>query len=166
VGREENSPKTFRSHKTTTMTTTAFRIDLMDPAMGMKLFTSQSRTPTTIRVISMLSKGMMGYLSVFKGKSAGLPGGAERLFVFSPRNQARRAKHNIAGLPLDNMLMQVKSGVCSIWNTFVLFLRRIQEFRREEALCSLIDVMCPPRRPANPWPAIRVCNFDHLREQY
>ena len=29
------SPKTLRSHKTTTMITTAFKIDLMDPAMGM-----------------------------------------------------------------------------------------------------------------------------------
>jgi hypothetical protein len=28
------SPKTLRSHKTTTMITTAFKIDLMDPAIG------------------------------------------------------------------------------------------------------------------------------------
>jgi hypothetical protein len=28
------SPKTLRSHKTTTMTTTAFKIALMEPAMG------------------------------------------------------------------------------------------------------------------------------------
>ena len=29
------SPKTLRSHKTTTMITTAFKIDLMEPAIGM-----------------------------------------------------------------------------------------------------------------------------------
>jgi hypothetical protein len=29
------SPKTFRSHRTTTMTTTPFKIDLIDPAIGM-----------------------------------------------------------------------------------------------------------------------------------
>jgi hypothetical protein len=29
------SPKTLRSHKTTTMITTPFKIDLMDPAIGM-----------------------------------------------------------------------------------------------------------------------------------
>ena len=43
------SPKTFRSHKTTPITTTAFKIDLMDDAIGMKLLTSQRRTPITIR---------------------------------------------------------------------------------------------------------------------
>lgn len=48
---EWKSPNTFRSHKTTTMTTTAFRIDLMELAMGTKRFTSQSRTPTTTRTI-------------------------------------------------------------------------------------------------------------------
>jgi hypothetical protein len=42
-------PKTFRSHRTTTMTTTTFRIDFMDPAIGMKRLISQSSTPTTIR---------------------------------------------------------------------------------------------------------------------
>jgi hypothetical protein len=47
--RECKTPKTFRSHKTTRMTTTAFKIDLMEPAIGMKLLTSQRRTPTTIR---------------------------------------------------------------------------------------------------------------------
>ena len=34
------NPNTFRSHKTTAMTTTAFKIDLMEPAIGMKLLTS------------------------------------------------------------------------------------------------------------------------------
>jgi len=33
--RELKSPKTFRSHKTTTITTTPFKIDLIDPAIGM-----------------------------------------------------------------------------------------------------------------------------------
>jgi hypothetical protein len=32
---ELKSPKTFRSHRTTTITTTPFRIDLIDPAIGM-----------------------------------------------------------------------------------------------------------------------------------
>ncbi len=31
------------------MTTTAFKMDLMLPAMGMKRFTNHRRTPTTIR---------------------------------------------------------------------------------------------------------------------
>jgi hypothetical protein len=43
-------PNTRRSHKTTAMTTTAFRIDLMELAIGMKRLTSHNRTPTTIRV--------------------------------------------------------------------------------------------------------------------
>src|SRR5579863_84658 len=51
-------PKTFRSHTTTTMITTAFRIDLMEPAIGMKLLTSQRRTPTTIRAIKICTKGV------------------------------------------------------------------------------------------------------------
>jgi len=47
---EWNNPNTLRSHNTTPITTTAFKIDLMLPAMGMKRFTSHKRTPTTIRV--------------------------------------------------------------------------------------------------------------------
>jgi hypothetical protein len=47
--REWNNPKTFSSHRTTAMTTTPFKIDLMDPCMGMKRFTSHKRTPTTMR---------------------------------------------------------------------------------------------------------------------
>jgi len=43
----------FRSHKTTQITTTAFKIDLIDPAIGMKRLTNQSRTPTTIRTITI-----------------------------------------------------------------------------------------------------------------
>jgi hypothetical protein len=37
---------------------TAFNIDLIDPAMGMKLFTSHSRTPTTTRTINTCSNGI------------------------------------------------------------------------------------------------------------
>jgi hypothetical protein len=47
---EWNNPNTLRSHNTTPITTTAFKIDLMLPAMGMKRFTSHKRTPTTITV--------------------------------------------------------------------------------------------------------------------
>src|SRR5580693_7297685 len=57
--REWNNPKTLSSHKTTQITTTAFKMDLMLPAMGMKRFTSQSKTPTTIRVIRMGMRGML-----------------------------------------------------------------------------------------------------------
>jgi hypothetical protein len=48
--REWNNPNTLRSHNTTPMTTTAFKIDLILPAMGMNRFTSHKRTPTTMRV--------------------------------------------------------------------------------------------------------------------
>lgn len=53
------SPKTVRSHKTTAMTTTAFKIDLMEPAIGMYELTSQRRTPTTIRTSTTWIKGML-----------------------------------------------------------------------------------------------------------
>jgi hypothetical protein len=43
------SPKTLRSHKTTTMITTAFKIDLMEPAIGMYELMSQRITPTTTK---------------------------------------------------------------------------------------------------------------------
>ena len=46
---EWNNPNTFRSHKDRPMTTTAFKIDLMEPAIGLKLLTNQTRTPTTFR---------------------------------------------------------------------------------------------------------------------
>src|SRR5580658_1567913 len=48
----------FSSHKTVTITTTAFKIDLIDPAIGMKLFTSHSNTPTTIKTINTCSNGI------------------------------------------------------------------------------------------------------------
>jgi hypothetical protein len=50
--KEWKSPKTFKSHKTTPITTTAFKIDLICDCIGMKLLTSQSRTPTTIRIVN------------------------------------------------------------------------------------------------------------------
>jgi predicted secreted protein len=53
------SPKTLRSHKTTTMITTAFKIILMEPAIGMYELTSQRRTPTTIKVSTTWIKGMI-----------------------------------------------------------------------------------------------------------
>jgi hypothetical protein len=46
---ECRKPKPFKSHKTTAITTTAFKIDLMELAIGMKVLMSQSRTPITIK---------------------------------------------------------------------------------------------------------------------
>ncbi|MFA4901330.1 MAG: hypothetical protein WC600_01155 [Desulfobaccales bacterium] len=59
------SPKTLKSHKTTAMTTTAFKIDLMEPAIGMYELTSQRRTPTTIKTSTTLIKGMIYSLYVW-----------------------------------------------------------------------------------------------------
>jgi hypothetical protein len=59
------SPKTLRSHKTTAMTTTAFKIDLMDPAIGMYELTSQRRTPTTTKTNITWTKGMIYSSSMF-----------------------------------------------------------------------------------------------------
>jgi len=53
------SPKTVKSHKTTAMITTAFKIDLMDPAIGMYALTSQRRIPTTTRTTITWTKGMI-----------------------------------------------------------------------------------------------------------
>jgi hypothetical protein len=50
--REWKSPKTLRSHKTTRVTTAAFKIDLMEPSIGMKLLTSERRTPTVLLRLS------------------------------------------------------------------------------------------------------------------
>src|ERR1035438_3024996 len=46
--KEWRSPVTFSIHRTTAMTTTALRIDLMVLCIGIKRFTSQRTTPTTI----------------------------------------------------------------------------------------------------------------------
>jgi hypothetical protein len=50
------------------MTTTAFKIDLMLPAMGMNRFTSHSRTPTTIRANTICMRGILFYLSVYAAR--------------------------------------------------------------------------------------------------
>ena len=56
---ELSSPKPSRSQSTTTITTTAFRIDFIDPAIGMYLLMSPRRTPTTMSVSNTESKGMI-----------------------------------------------------------------------------------------------------------
>src|SRR6202022_133200 len=48
--REWSNPNTLRSHISTQMTTTAFKIDLMEPAIGMNRLISHRMTPTTIKV--------------------------------------------------------------------------------------------------------------------
>ncbi|MFZ3215009.1 MAG: Crp/Fnr family transcriptional regulator [Candidatus Acidiferrales bacterium] len=54
-----------------TITTTAFKSDLIDPAIGMKLFTSQSNTPTTTSTISICSNGISFYPFLFAGRHSG-----------------------------------------------------------------------------------------------
>lgn len=56
--KELKSPNTFKSHNTTTITTTAFKMDLIVPCMGMNRLTSQSKTPTTIKTITIFSNGI------------------------------------------------------------------------------------------------------------
>jgi len=80
--REWNNPNTLRSHNTTPMTTTPFKIDLMLPAMGMKRFTSHNRTPTTIRVNRICMRGMLFYLSVFAARHSYI--GPTNCFVLCP----------------------------------------------------------------------------------
>jgi len=57
------------------MTTTAFRIDLMELAIGMKLFTNHRRIPTTIRATRIGSNGIFFCLSMFplEAVSGGAP---------------------------------------------------------------------------------------------
>jgi len=55
---ELKSPNTFKSHKTTTIATTAFRMDLIVPCIGMYRLISQSNTPTTIKTITIFINGM------------------------------------------------------------------------------------------------------------
>jgi len=54
-----NSPKTLRSHKTTAMTTTPFKMDLIVACIGKNRLTSHSKTPTTISTINMLINGIV-----------------------------------------------------------------------------------------------------------
>ena len=60
--REARSPSTLNTHRTTPITTTAFRIDLIELAIGMKRFTSHKRIPTTISVTITRSNGILYYL--------------------------------------------------------------------------------------------------------
>jgi hypothetical protein len=57
--REWSNPNALSSHITTQMTTTAFKIDLMELAMGMNRLISQRMTPTTIKVNNTSTKGMI-----------------------------------------------------------------------------------------------------------
>ena len=50
-----NTPKTLSNQRTTTTTTTILRICLILPSIGMYVLTSQSRTPTTMRVITIVT---------------------------------------------------------------------------------------------------------------
>jgi hypothetical protein len=59
---DSRRPNAFSSHTTTKMTTTAFKIDLIDRAIGMNVFTSQRRIPTTISDSTTCSKGMIIHL--------------------------------------------------------------------------------------------------------
>jgi hypothetical protein len=56
---EWKSPKMLRIHRTTAITTTPFKIDLMVACMGMNRFTSHSSTPTTTRTSRSWIKGMV-----------------------------------------------------------------------------------------------------------
>src|SRR5579863_4661932 len=53
------SPNRLQTHRPTTTTTTQLSIDLIDPCMGMKRFTSQSNTPTAMsaKTTSISGKG-------------------------------------------------------------------------------------------------------------
>jgi hypothetical protein len=55
---ELNSPNTFRSHSTTTITTTPFKIDLIVPCIGMNRLISHRITPTTIKTPTTCISGM------------------------------------------------------------------------------------------------------------
>src|ERR1035438_10674836 len=53
--RYSNMPKTFRSQTTTAITTTALRMPLICPCIGIR-FTSHSNTPTTPNVITTVTR--------------------------------------------------------------------------------------------------------------
>src|SRR3974390_1490330 len=81
---ELNSPKTFSSHSTTAITTTAFRIDLIVPCIGMKRLISHSTTPTTIRTMTICINGM----------SLGPPGSAGGIDVTQASVRASIGAHH------------------------------------------------------------------------
>jgi hypothetical protein len=55
---EDIKPNTFSNQTTTQITTTAFRIDLIEPAMGMNVFINHSKIPTTIKAMTTCIKGI------------------------------------------------------------------------------------------------------------
>ena len=55
---ELNRPNTLNSHKTTAITTTPFRIDLIVPCIGINRLTSHSKTPTTIKTTTTFINGI------------------------------------------------------------------------------------------------------------
>jgi hypothetical protein len=57
------TPNMLSSHTTTQTTTTKFRIDLIDPAIGINRLINHRATPTTISTTTMFSKGMASFLS-------------------------------------------------------------------------------------------------------
>jgi hypothetical protein len=85
----------FSSHKTVTITTTAFKIDLIDPAIGMKLFTSHSSTPTTISTINTCSNGMSFCPLFFAGRHSGLSQVIARNFWLVPKDLLQAAEEEI-----------------------------------------------------------------------
>jgi hypothetical protein len=69
---EWNNPNTLPSHHNTPITTITFNIDLMELAIGMKLLTSHSTTPTTINVNSTCTKGMICGLTLLHAILSGV----------------------------------------------------------------------------------------------
>ncbi len=59
LARLPQTPNTFNNQITTAITTTAFKILLMVPCMGMYLLISQSTTPTAIRTRTIVMIGMV-----------------------------------------------------------------------------------------------------------
>jgi hypothetical protein len=57
-GSHASTPNTFSSHSTTQITTTAFKIDLIVPCIGMNRLISHSKIPTTISTITIFINGM------------------------------------------------------------------------------------------------------------
>jgi hypothetical protein len=83
------------------MTTTAFKIDLIDRAIGMNVFTSQRRIPTTISDSTICSKGMIIHLHG-NGWIDLLADSAANLFTIAQQGSCGRVK--IAPLPKEESL--------------------------------------------------------------
>jgi hypothetical protein len=56
---ESRSPNAFKSQMMTRITTRIFSIDFIFLSMGMKEFTSQSNTPTTIRTSRIVTSDII-----------------------------------------------------------------------------------------------------------